>query len=130
MAYSLDDVLSKIVDHHNSMKQVGPAKCDASADKQSDGKDNEKKGDKSAVSNQRIRDGAASSKKCQICRFDHTATDCTMFQELRKQRATKQGEHFAAKSDKDDKKRGAQANRQVKKCCRVCSQLQLRQVPD
>ena len=61
---SLDDVLSKMVDHHNHVKQIGPDS--SAADKQSDGNDNEKKGDTSAVANPAIRDwdGAASSVKC------------------------------------------------------------------
>jgi hypothetical protein len=45
IAYSLEDVLSKIVDHYNRMKQIGPTKCDAPADKQNDGKDTKKRGD-------------------------------------------------------------------------------------
>jgi len=38
-AYSLDDVLSKIVDHYNRTKQIGPVKREPQVVKQSDGKD-------------------------------------------------------------------------------------------
>jgi hypothetical protein len=44
--YSSDDILSKVVDHYNSMKAIGPAKCNPSEDKQLYGKDSKKKGDK------------------------------------------------------------------------------------
>ncbi len=66
-AYSLGDVhhvLSKIVAHHNSMQHIETAKSDASADKQHDGKDTKKKGDKSAVANPAMWDGAASAEPC------------------------------------------------------------------
>ncbi len=42
--YSLDDVLSKIIEHHNRMKQIGPAKCDPVPGKQGDCKEIKKKG--------------------------------------------------------------------------------------
>ncbi len=45
-AYSLDDILCKIVDHYNSIKQIGPAKGDSSPGKQHDGKDTKMKVDK------------------------------------------------------------------------------------
>ncbi len=93
-AYSLDDLLSKIVDHYNCMKQIGPTKCDVPADKQNDGKDKKKKGDKQAVANPAIKDSATSSKQCQLCSLDHNATEFPLFQELKIQRATKQGELF------------------------------------
>ncbi len=83
-AYFLDNVLSKIVDHYNCIKQTGNTKCDASADKQSDGKDTKKKGDKLAAANPAIKDSTASSKQCQLSSHDHNATECPLFQELRK----------------------------------------------
>ncbi len=41
-AYSLDDVLTKIVDHYNLTKQIGPVKREPQVIKQSDGKDGKK----------------------------------------------------------------------------------------
>ena len=38
-AYSLDDVLTKIVDHYNRTKQIGPVKRETQVIRQSDGKD-------------------------------------------------------------------------------------------
>ena len=106
-AYSLDDVLSKIVDHHRHTKQIGPARCHSSADMQSDGKDNKKKGDKSAEGNQAIKEGDTSSTKCQLCSHNHSAT---LFQELRKQSAAnRRGALFPGKLDKDCKRKGAKA---------------------
>ncbi len=62
------------------------------ADKQSDGKDHKKKGyDKLAGANPAIREGAASSEKCQPCSLNHSATECLIFQALRIQDAAKQG---------------------------------------
>jgi hypothetical protein len=55
--YSLDDVLSKIIEHHNCMKPIGPAKCDSPSDKSSDGKDSKKRSDKSATANPALRSG-------------------------------------------------------------------------
>ncbi len=43
---SLDDVLVKVADHHNSMKPIESTKCNPYVDKQKNGKDNKKKGDK------------------------------------------------------------------------------------
>ena len=83
--YSLDNVLSKVIEHHNRMKQIGPAKCDSALDKQSDGKDNKKKGDKSATANPALKGGNESSTKCQLCSLEHSALDCPMFYELKKQ---------------------------------------------
>ena len=48
-AYSLDDVLTKIVHHDNRTKQIGPVKREPQVIKQSDGKDGRKKNDKPAV---------------------------------------------------------------------------------
>jgi hypothetical protein len=112
-SYSLEDVLSKTVDHYNSMKQIGPTKCEAPADKQNDGKDTKKKGDKPGVANPAIKDSAASSEQCQLCSLDHNAMECPLFQELKKQRAIKQGELFPSKSDKDGKRRGARASQNL-----------------
>jgi hypothetical protein len=61
--YSLDDVLSKIIEHHNRMKQIGPAKCDSASVKQSDGKDSKKKGDKSVIANPALKSDMESSIK-------------------------------------------------------------------
>ncbi len=63
---SLDDVLIKVADRYNPMKAVGPAKCNPSADKQHNGKDNKKKGDKSAVANPAISGGATTSLKMSV----------------------------------------------------------------
>jgi hypothetical protein len=82
---SLDDVLIKVADYYNSMKASGPAKCNPSVDKQNDGKDNKKKGDKTA--NPAISDGATNSEKFQICQLPHLAIDCPMFQSLKKRDA-------------------------------------------
>ena len=90
----MNDLLSKIVDHYNQTKHIGPAKHDSSADKQRDGKYNKKKGDNSAVANPAIRDGAASTKKCQLCTFSHLATECLMFLALKHQGSAKRGEHY------------------------------------
>ena len=100
----MDDVLSKIVDHCNHAKQIGPVKRDLSVDKQSDGKDSKKKGDKSVVANPAISDGAASSKQCQLCNLPHSAINFPMFQALKQQDAVKRGELFPGKSDKDCKR--------------------------
>jgi hypothetical protein len=42
-AYSLDDVLTKIVDHYNSTKQIGSVEREPQVIKQSDEKDGKKK---------------------------------------------------------------------------------------
>ncbi len=42
-AYSLDDVLRKIVDHYNCAKQIGPVKREPQVVRQSDGKDCKKR---------------------------------------------------------------------------------------
>ena len=55
--YSLDDVLNKIIEHHNRMKQIEPAKCDSSSDKQSDSKEVMKKSEKAAAANLAVQDG-------------------------------------------------------------------------
>ncbi len=48
-AYSLDDVLTKIVDHYNRTIQIGPVKRESQVINQSDGKDGKKKSDKLPV---------------------------------------------------------------------------------
>ncbi len=65
------------------MKQIGPAKCDPVPDKQGDGEDIKKRGDKSATANPGLRDGSVGSVKCQLCSREHSATDCPMFYELK-----------------------------------------------
>jgi hypothetical protein len=62
---SLDDVLSKVTDHYNSMKTIRPAKCNPSVDKKIEGKDKKEKGNKSAAANPVISNSAISSRKCQ-----------------------------------------------------------------
>ena len=116
-SYSLDDVLTKIVAHYNRTKQIGPARHGSSANKQSDGKDSKKKGDKSAVENPAIRDGAASTERCQLCTLFHSATDCPMFQALKKQSAAKLGELLPGKSTrkvKGDEQRQAKMSTRAK----------------
>ena len=71
------------------MKQIGPAKCDPVPDKQSDGKDIKKRGDKSATVNPALRDGSEGSVECQPCSLEHSVTDCPMFYELKKQSAAR-----------------------------------------
>ena len=63
-AYSLEDVLTKIVDHYNRTKQIGPVKRYSQVIKQSDGKDGKKKSDKLPVANPAISNGDASSVTC------------------------------------------------------------------
>jgi hypothetical protein len=53
--YSLDDVLSKVFDHYNCTKQIGPVKRVTSTAKQSYGKDCKKKGDNSVMASPAIR---------------------------------------------------------------------------
>ncbi len=53
---------------------MGPAKCELTSDKQSDGKDGKKKGDKSATANPALKDGL--KPVCLICRMEHGALQC------------------------------------------------------
>ncbi len=85
------NVLSKIVDHYNSMKQIGSAKSDSSADKQCNGKDTKKKGYKSAVANLAIKEGAASSEQCQIYSLDHKIIDCPKLRAIQQEDAVRRG---------------------------------------
>ena len=133
--YSLDDVLSKIIEHHNRMKQIGPAKCDSATVKQGDGKDSKKKGDKSATANPALKSDIGSPIKCQICSLEHSAKDCPMFYELKKQSTTRRGELFPGRPDKDGKRKGAKGSQELDssdestdKICLLCSQL--KHVPD
>ncbi len=82
-AYSLDDVLSKTVDHYNHTRQIAPAKRDPPTDKPSDGNDSKKKGDKSVAAHAAIRDGDTSSETCQLCHLNHSATNCPLFRSLK-----------------------------------------------
>ena len=133
--HSLDDVLSKIIEHHNRMKQIGPAKCDSATVKQSDGKDSKKKGDKSATANPALKSDIESSIKCQICSLEHSAKDCPMFYELKKQSAARRGELLPGRPDKDSKRKGSKGSQELDsseestdKICLLCSQL--KHVPD
>ncbi len=128
--YSLDDVLSKIVDHYDRMKRIGPVKHEPPVVKQSDGKDGKKKNDKPAVANPAISDGDASSITCQLCHMNHNASNCPMFQTLKQRDAVRRGELFPGKTDKESKGKGAKADQELesnedadKKFCLVCSQL-------
>jgi hypothetical protein len=76
--YSLDDVLSQIIEHHNRMKQIGQAKCDSPTDKSSEGKDSKKKSDK-PTANPALRSGTEGSITCQLCSLEHSAKDCPLF---------------------------------------------------
>ena len=108
-AYSLDDVLTKIVDHYNRTKQIGPVKRDSQVIKQSYGKDGKKKSDKLPVANPAISNGDASSVTCQICSMNHNATNCPRLQAMMQVDAVKRGELFPGKSDKDGKWKGVKA---------------------
>ncbi len=90
-AYSLDDLLTKIVDHYNSTKQIGPVKREPQVIKQSDGKDCKKKCDKLPVANPSISNGYASSVTCQICSMNHNSTNCPRLQAMMQVDAVKQG---------------------------------------
>ncbi len=94
-AYSLDDVLSKKVDHFNCTKQIGPVKRQPQVIKQSDGKDSKKKSDKLAVANPEIRHGDASTVTCRICSMNHNATNCPRFRAIMQEDAVKRGELFS-----------------------------------
>jgi hypothetical protein len=125
-ANTLDDVLCKVVDHHNRIKLIGPVKCDSSADKKSDGKDNKKEGDKSAVANPVIREGDTSS-TIVLCFKSLGNKGCKL--------CAKRGELFLGKLNKGGKERGAKASQSFnsseetcKRFCLVCSQL--RHVPE
>ena len=127
--YSLDDVLSKIIEHHNRMKQIGPAKCDSPTDKSSEGKDSKKKSDKQTA-NPAFRSGAEGSITCQICSSEHSAKECPLFFELKKQSAIRRGELFPGKSDKDGKRKGTKDGKErdsgdepPETICLFCTQL-------
>ncbi len=95
------------------MKQIGPAKCDPATDKQGDSKDIKKRGDKSATVNPALRDSSTGSVKCQFCSFEHSATDCPMFYELKKQSAARRREFFPGRPDKDVKRKGAKGSQEL-----------------
>ncbi len=129
-AYSLDDVLSKIVGHYNSTKIFGPVKREPQVVKQSDGKDGKKKSDKPAVANPAISNGDASSVTCQICSMNHNATNCPRSRAMMQEDAVKRGEHFPGKSDKDGKRKVVKAGKGFEsnedtddKFCLLCSKL-------
>ena len=72
-----------------------------------------KRGDKSATANPALRDDSAGSVKCQLCSLEHSATDCPMFYELKKQSATRRGEFFPGRPDKDGKRKGAKGSQEL-----------------
>jgi hypothetical protein len=105
---------------------MGPAKCGPISEKQSDGKDGKKKGDKSATANPAFKDGL--KPVCQICGMEHEALQCPKFETMLKQCAAKRGELFPSLSDKDGKGKGAKTeahDENREKFCRVCARLKL-----
>jgi hypothetical protein len=69
---TMEEVMIDIVDRYFRVNGVmGPAKCEPTSGKQSDGKDGKKKGDQSARANPAVKDGL--KPVCQICGMEPEA---------------------------------------------------------
>ncbi len=120
--YSLDDVLSKIIEHHNRMKQIGPAKCDSPTDKSSQVK--AKRARKRVTRQPRTQHSGAVMKVQSLVKY---ALSVFLAQE---QSAIRRGELFPGKSDKDGKRKGTKDGKErdsgdepPETICLFCTQL-------